>query len=214
MLRPAQEGKLKILHADDHVMFRDGIQAVISQKYPDVQLLGAGTVADAMDLLIEHEDVDLIFLDLDMPGMEYFIGLNAIRQFRPQTLLIVLSESEKLEDMRECLEAGVQGFVHKSESGEAMLEAMDKVLAGEGYFSDIRVSRFAEAVDTKTNYLSERQKQVLQLVAEGGSNKLVARKLDISDNTVKVHIQKIFKLLDVSTRMVAVDKARGLGEII
>lgn len=214
MLSPTPENEIKILHADDHIMFRDGIRAVISQQRPDAQLLGAGTVADAMDLLSEHEDIVLLLLDMDMPGMEYFIGLNAIRQFRPQMFVIVVSESDKLEDMRECLEAGVQGFVHKSESGEALLEAMDKVLAGDGYFSDIRVSRFAEAVDTQTNYLSERQKQVLQLVAEGGSNKLVAKKLDISDNTVKVHIQKIFKILDVTTRMGAVDKARGLGEII
>ena len=214
MLRSRQETQLKIIHADDHVMFREGIRSIIHQQQPDIQLLGTGTIADTMDLLIEHENVDLLLLDLDMPGMEYFIGLNAIRQFRPKMLLIVVSESTRLEDMRECLEAGVQGFVHKSESSDALLKAMCKVLAGEGYFTDIKISRFSEVIDTQTNYLSERQKQVLQLIAEGASNKVVARKLDISDNTVKVHVQKIFRLLDVNTRMQAVDKARELREII
>lgn len=214
MLHSEQEAQLKIVHADDHLMFRQGIESMINQQLPPVQLLGAGTIAETMDLLIEHEDVNLLLLDLDMPGMEYFTGLNAIRQFRPDLLLLVLSESIRLDDMRECLNAGVQGFIHKSESLEALLKAISQVLAGEGYFSDVKVSRFSEVIDTRTNYLSERQKQVLQLISEGASNKLVARRLDISDNTVKVHVQKIFRLLDVNTRMHAVEKARELREII
>ncbi|MEO6023476.1 MAG: response regulator transcription factor [Burkholderiales bacterium] len=211
---------MKILLADDHTLFREAMLHPLRQLDAEAQIFQTGTAAEALAVVEQHRDVDLVLLDLNMPGMD---GLAAVMTFRdrfPDLPLVVLSASEEHHDIQAVLDAGAMGFVPKSSSTQVMLGALRLVLAGGPYVPPLLLQRAQYTIDppskppirpgvsVSTNDLTPRQAEVLEALAEGLSNKLIGRKLNLSEGTVKVHLAAIFRALDAKNRTDAVLRAQ------
>ena len=206
---------MKLLIVDDHAIVREGVAAMLRQAGPDTLVLQAGDGAEGVRLAEAHPDLDAVFLDLQMPGAD---GMSAVPEFgrrRPDLPVIVLSSSEDPEDVRRALGLGALGYVPKSALPLTLLSALRLVLAGDIYVPPLMVDAAARggpsapAADVgRHGALTERQREVLQLLSEGLSNKDIGRALNLSDKTVKAHITAIFKALDVVNRTQAASAAR------
>lgn len=196
---------VKILLADDHPLFRDGMHYLLRQLDGVTVLLEAGDIVTALALLREHADLDLILLDLNMPGMEGFSGYEALEREVPEIPIVIVSASESPLDIQHALEAGAAGYIPKSFTTETMVNALQLVLEGRTYRPPLNDPELA-----LLNRLSGRQATVLRLICDGLDNKRIAERLFISENTVKHHVTTIFKILGVNSRTQAVLKAREL----
>jgi len=212
---------MKFLVVDDHPVLREGLAALIRQVGVDTCVLQARDAAEALDLLDRTEDIELVIVDLVMPGMG---GLDAIGEFgrrRPEMPVIVLSSSEDPQDARRALARGALGYVPKSANPNTLLAAIRLVLNGELYIPALVLNEDGghtqrsrpEDATPQTGQLTERQIDVLRLVSEGQSNKAIAHALDLSENTVKVHVSAIFKALQVVNRTQAASAGRERGMI-
>jgi DNA-binding NarL/FixJ family response regulator len=212
---------MKILLADDHTLFREAMLHPLRQLDTNAEIFQAGTATQALAIAQEKTDLDLVLLDLNMPGMD---GLTAVMTFRdrfPDLPLVVLSASEEHDNIQAVLDAGAMGFVPKSSSTQVMLGALRLVLSGGPYIPPMLLQRAQYAIDppAKTpqrtiptagamDDLTPRQFEVLEALAEGLSNKLIGRKLELSEGTVKVHLAAIFRALDAKNRTDAVIRAQ------
>ena len=211
---------MKILLADDHTLFREAMLHPLRQLDAAAEIFQAGTATQALAIAEEKSDLDLVLLDLNMPGMD---GLTAVMTFRdrfPELPLVVLSASEEHHDIQAVLDAGAMGFIPKSSSTQIMLGALRLVLSGGPYIPPLLLQRAQYAIDPPTRAarpaatiggaedLTPRQFEVLEALAEGLSNKLIGRKLNLSEGTVKVHLAAIFRALDAKNRTDAVITAQ------
>lgn len=212
---------MKILLADDHTLFREAMLHPLRQLDADAEIFQAGTATQALAIAQEKSNLDLVLLDLNMPGMD---GLTAVMTFRdrfPDLPLVVLSANEEHDNIQAVLDAGAMGFVPKSSSTQVMLGALRLVLSGGPYIPPMLLQRAQYAIDPPTKTaprtipaagamedLTPRQFDVLEALAEGLSNKLIGRKLDLSEGTVKVHLAAIFRALDAKNRTDAVIRAQ------
>lgn len=215
---------MKILIADDHALVREGLKTVLQQFAPDTRVLEAGDGAELLHQLAAHTPVDIALLDLYMPGGDGFDLVGRVCDRYPAMPVIVLSASDRPADMRKALDRGASGFIPKSTSQDVMLSAIKLVLSGGVYIppdllkgdSEVR-EQFAPLgpnqplPDGSLNHLTERQRQVLGLLAKGKQNKLIARELGLSEHTVKIHVTAILKALGVANRTQAVLAAQRLG---
>ncbi len=197
---------MKILLADDHTLFRQGIRLLVEQLDEPVEVLEADTV-DAVLALLDTE-LDLLFLDLNMPGMANLAGFYAMRRQFPELKIIILSASEDGDTIKTLMQEGAKAYLHKSADAEVMLSAMRRVLAGEIYLDEVWQNLLTSSESPR---LAPRQREVLVLMAEGKKNKQIATVLEISENTVKSHVKSIFDILSVRSRFEAIAKARELG---
>jgi DNA-binding NarL/FixJ family response regulator len=209
---------MKVLLIDDHALFRDALSLLITQKLPDLTLLQAGSMAEALQVLQANPDVPLALLDLGLPDSQGLDSLARVHDAAPLVTVVVLSADERRETIIAAIEAGAAGFIPKTAQGSVLDNALRVVLDGGVY-----VPR--EALDTPgaarpvgllpesgaTLDLSPRQLDVLRLLIEGKSNKLICRELDLSESTVKTHLGAIFRRLDVNSRTQAVLAAARLG---
>jgi DNA-binding NarL/FixJ family response regulator len=208
---------MKLLVIDDHSIVLDGLAALLMSAKPDAVVLTAQDAGDARKLLSAHPDIDIILLDLRLPG---FSGHEAISQFvrlRPDLPIIVLSSSEDPSDVRKAIALGALGYVPKSASRRALLSAIDLVMNGEIYVPALIVGhsdfgmRAGESVAQIAPHLTDRQIEVLSMLSQGQSNKSIAVGLNLSEKTVKIHISAIFKALNVVNRTQAAAVGRELG---
>lgn len=211
----------RILLVDDHALFREGVAGVLAARLPQARLELAADVASA-SALMDREHFDLVLLDLTLGADN---GLLALRQWRLLANcppIVVLSASSALADMNAALEAGARGYIPKSVTGALLVSAIELVRAGGIYIPPELLSGFrstggfaaasappGRAADQET--LTPRQLEVLSLLAEGLSNKHIARRLEMADGTVRTHINAIFRVLDASNRTQAVMRAQQLG---
>lgn len=186
---------MKILIADDHPLFREGMQYLLRQLHAEVILLEAGDIAEAAALLAEHRDVDLILLDLNMPGMENFKGYFTLEKKNPNIPIVILSASESPVDIEQALEAGAAGYILKSSTTDIMLGALRMVLDGYIYRPPFNNPNHA-----LLDQLSDSQKEVLRLLCQGRDNRDIARRVGLSESTVKHHVSKILKLSGAASR--------------
>lgn len=206
---------MKLLIVDDHAIVREGIAAMLRQAGPDTQVLQASDGAAGLQLAEAHADLDVVFLDLQMPGVD---GMSAVPEFgkrRPELPVIVLSSSEDPGDVRRALALGALGYVPKSALPQTLLSALRLVLAGDIYVPPLMLDADGTLPDAvprsdgaRRAVLTERQLEVLRLLSEGLSNKEIGRVLGLSDKTVKAHITVIFRTLDVVNRTQAASAAR------
>jgi len=208
---------MKILIADDHALFREGLRHVLLQFGAGVTVIEAPNCEQALSLSALNPDLDLALLDLKMPGMDGFEAMSLLLERSPALPIVVLSSSEDPADMRRALEAGAMGFISKSETAQVILSALRLVLSGGIYVppalvreSAIRAQSHASAASSR---LTPRQLGVLSLVVQGKSNKMIARELDLSEATVKVHVSAIMKALDAVNRTQVAMTAKKLGLI-
>ncbi|MEM7017954.1 MAG: response regulator transcription factor [Pseudomonadota bacterium] len=200
---------MKILHADDHPMLLVAVKYLLEKLDSAVHVISTASFSETQNALSLHNDLELLLLDLEMPGTKGMSGFHTLRQQWPELRIAILSGSEEPERIHEALDNGAVGFIPKSHSGELMLNAFKLILAGGVYVPGPLPPR------ASTDYeLSERQQQVLALIATGASNKDIAGELYISEGTVKVHVNTIFKTLKVKNRTQAILKAREGGLLI
>ena len=206
---------IKVILADDHVLFRDGFALLLQQYEPDVQCLTCGALADALGLLQNHCDADLLLLDLNMPGMRGAASVQEIHLTHPGLPVMILSGEESRTQMAALLAAGAAGYVPKSSSAGVMISAIRLVLAG-GIYVPSQLLGNAPALsvsDTAADpgtHLTERQTEVLRLLAAGKPNKLICRELQMSEGTVKAHINAIYRNMGVANRTEATLAAQRL----
>ncbi len=202
---------MKILVADDHALFREGLNFLLLELGDEVSLLEACNASEATELAGAHDDLDLILLDLDMPGLDSFTGLRTLRNRHPEIPVVVVSASEDEADIRRVLEADASGFIPKSTSGQEMLNILRRILDGETYVPDQAAGLSYTVEDDPGSQLTPRQREVLRLMCAGQSNKLIAQTLGMAEGTVKIHVTAILKALNASNRTQAVIMASQYG---
>ena len=207
---------MRFLIVDDHAVLREGLSALLRQGRPDCVVLGAGDGARGLEIARAQPDIDVVFLDLEMPGLSGVALVEAFGAQNPELPIVVLSSSESPNDARRALAAGALGYVPKSASSKTLMAALTMVLQGDIYVPPLLLGETSSVgapagAARSPNGRTERQVEVLRLVASGLSNKEIAKALDLSDKTVKVHLSAIFKALGVVNRMQAANAARKAG---
>lgn len=200
---------MKIILADDHTLFREGLQFLLQALGPQPEMLFAGDYAGTAALLAAHPDAALALVDLDMPGREREGGVQRLLALAPTLPVVVLSACEDASVVRHVLDAGAMGFIPKRERPDVMLGALRLVLAGGVYVPPMLLSSTARPVSVAT--LTARQIEVLGCLAQGHANKVIARQLGMTEATVKAHTGAIFRTLEVANRAQAVLAAQRLG---
>lgn len=210
---------MKLLIVDDHPVLREGLAALLRQTGPDTVILQAGTALEAMALVGQHQDIDVLVLDLVMPGMGGLPALSEFGRRRPDLPVIVLSSSEDPREARRALALGAMGYVPKSAGQHTLIAAIELVMAGELYVPPLVLNDAVERLGHTGRHgdgaphLTERQIEVLRRVSQGQPNKTIANELDLSEKTVKAHITAIFKALNVVNRTQAAAAGRDAGLI-
>lgn len=201
--------RVKILLVDDHALFREGMVHVLAALGDDVEVLQADGAKRALELLGARDDLDLLLVDLALPDARPFEVLEAARRLQPQVPVVVVSATEDRFEIDRAESLGAQGYVFKSSPGHALLAALRRVIAGELVFPErTRATSHAGPVE-----LTDRQRDVLRMLARGQSNKEIAGTLGVAENTVKVHLAALYKTLGVTRRTGALLKAQSLGLI-
>ena len=195
--------------ADDHPLFRGALREAVSGLFEHVEIGEAGSFEDVAKLLESGGEVDLILLDLNMPGVRGFSGLMYLRAQYPSVPIVVVSANDDPTVIRRCMDLGTSGFIPKTLGIEEMRAAIKRVLEG-GVWTPPDVDLSAGA-DTETANLMARlasltpqQVRVLMMLSEGLLNKQIAYELTISEATVKAHVSAILQKLDVDSRTQAV----------
>lgn len=210
---------MQVLICDDHPIVASAMGMTVEAAF-DAEVHIAHSCADALDRARTMGAVDLLLLDLHIPGEDPRENLNAARAACPQTPVVVFSGSEDPDHLRMALEMDVNGFLPKSSRPEVVEAALRLVLAGGRYLPDavrtLALEAAAPATPPATVTLAEagltdRQMQVLHLLASGSANKQIARNLGISPSTAKAHVAQVLSALGAANRTEAVALARGRG---
>ena len=203
---------MKILHADDHPMFREGLRFFLQLLGPEVTVLEAGNLRAALDKLALEWPVDLMLLDLQMPGVSEIEGFLTIRRAYPALPVVIVSGVNDPQIIRTLLDGGARGYIPKFTGSEQLMDALRRVLNGEVYVPDAMFLPPSQAAGSgESAQLTSRQSQILPLLAEGMPNKRIANALGLTEGTVKQHLKDLFRRLNANNRTQAVREARRLG---
>ena len=204
---------MKILHADDHSLFREGLGFFLRLLDASVTSLEAGNLQATLDKLALESPVELLLLDLEMPGMNGLEGFHTIRRRYPDLRIAIVSGVTDTRVIRELLDGGARGYIPKFAGSEQLMGALRRVLKGEIYVPDGLFAAALQGVanDDKSSPLTSRQHEILPLLAEGMPNKQIASTLSVTEGTIKQHLKDLFRRLGVRNRTQAVKEARRLG---
>lgn len=209
---------MKILIADDHALFRDGLALRLEQIVPDAAISQASGYSQVFKLIKSDTAPDVLILDIEMQDMPWLESLKQIRELSPQTKVIVVSASEDNRTIRTILATGVRGYIPKRSEIKVFNNAFQLILDGGTYVPPNLIETNAtlnnlsgKNLGVKT--LTNRQSQVLNLIAEGKSNKQIAYDMGVSESTVKLHINALLRSLHVTNRTQAVITAQKIGII-
>jgi DNA-binding NarL/FixJ family response regulator len=202
---------LKILIIEDHALVREGLVRLLARIESGVVLRDCADFDSALAVLEDEDEVDLVLLDLALPGIDGFVGLDILRRQFPALPVVVVSAFDDAPTITRVMNLGASGFIPKAFSGEALLAALHEVLAGNIFRPDgagkaARLDELAplppagNGVQPGEVGLTERQAQVLALLVRGLSNREIGDTLELSEGTVKIHVTAIFKALGVASR--------------
>ncbi len=217
---------MNILLVDDHPLFREGMSMLLRSLLENVSTLEAGSCEEALEKLASTDQVDLMLIDIGLPGMSGLEGLSVVRRDFPDIPVVVLSSNDDRESVLSALDRGAMGFVPKS-SSKGVLEAALKLILAKGVYLPANVF-LAERAGTDIRMpltpigqqrnitceqlgLTPRQTDVLHLVLQGKSTKTICRDLNLSISTIKTHTSAALRALNVTTRTQAVIAAGKLG---
>ena len=207
------EQSIRILLVDDHTLFRSGIKALLARQ------AGFDVVGEAADgaegvKLAKQLDPDVVLLDLNMPGISGVEALTLMLQDQPKRAVVMLTVSEEADDLTAALKAGARGYLLKNIDADFLTQAVARAAAGESVMSDSMTAKLmaqfrhgaaapVEPEEQELDKLTPREREILGFLAQGKSNKEIARSLDLAESTVKIHVQNILKKLSLSSRVQA-----------
>jgi DNA-binding NarL/FixJ family response regulator len=201
-----------LLVADDHPLFRAAVLHVLHERLPQFRTLEAASAATLGTALQEHPEVELVLLDLSMPGARGFSSLLHVRGEYPEVPVVVISSNDHPRVIRRAQQFGAAGFIPKSAPAEAMGEAIEAVLDGGSWFPPMAAERSEADAElaARLAQLTPQQFRVLLCLADGLLNKQIAAALGLAENTVKVHVTAILKKLACYSRTQAAVLVRSL----
>lgn len=200
----------RIIVADDHPLFREAMVSTVRRLLPAAELEQAGSLQDVLALISNQDAPDTLILDLRFPGLTCIGRLAELRRQLPRTTLIVASMVDDPAVIAEVMAAGADGFIGKSLTPEEIGAAILAIREGELVVSYVSCGLLPQlGADSELEQLTHRQHDVLRLIAQGKTNKEIARALDISPFTVRIHVSSLLKTLNVPTRTAAAVKYSG-----
>lgn len=208
---------MKILLIDDHSLFRDGLELILKHLDDSVQLLNCCSYETAIPLIEDNPDLDIILLDLGLPGLSDIDALSALRETLPSTPVVVLSSNDHSEKIQQALNHGAQGYIPKSSRANLLIHALKLVLSGNIYIPpEVLARQRPHTYDRASTHnalipLTSRQTDVLNKLVKGYSNKEIGKSLNMAESTVRVHIAAILKSLEANNRTQAVHVAIEKG---
>jgi DNA-binding NarL/FixJ family response regulator len=219
---------MNILLVDDHVLFREGIALLLQPLLDGGEILEAGNCEQAFGALQKHDGVDLVLMDLGLPGLSGLDGIAMMRERHADSPVVALSSSDDRETVLRALDAGAMGFIAKSSSSGVLKGALKLILAKGIYlppsaflsdrpscstFTETSISSETKPVAKTPSALglTSRQADVLYLILQGKPAKVICRELGLSASTVKTHTSAVLRALNVTTRTQAVVAASKLG---
>jgi len=206
---------MRIVIADDHPLVRGALRTSITALLGPVEIIEAGSFEELAPAF-SGGDIDLVLLDLTMPGVQGFSGLLYLRASHPATPVIIVSGNEDRTVIRRCIELGASGYIPKSLDGAAMGSAIQQVLDGGSWTpDDIDLTSAPDATTSdmvrRLASLTPQQVRVLMMLSTGLLNKQIAYELSVSEATVKAHVSAILQKLDVDSRTQAVIAASKIA---
>lgn len=216
---------MQILVADDHKLVRDGLKPFLQELAPDVEILDASNMDEALAVADKTDKLGLVLLDLMMPGMDGLKGLELLRAKCADVPVVIVSGFSSREHVIAAVQAGAAGFIPKTVSGTAMVNALRLVLSGEKYLPS---STFFDAPNNQMSMpmpaapkpvgvpppfdkLSRREGEILALLVEGRTNKEIAICLDLQEITIKVHLRNVYRKIGAANRAQAVRISMSSG---
>lgn len=205
---------IRILLVDDHTLFRSGLKALLSRQ-ADFEIVGEASDGLKGVKLAEQLKPDLVLLDLDMPVMNGTEALAQMLAANRELPVVMLTVSEDAEDLKEAFVLGARGYLVKNIDAEYLVNGVRQVVAGESVMSPEMTSKFVNGIRAKhlslmpevrpetVKSLTERERQILGRLAQGASNREMANLLNMSESTVKAHLQRIMRRFDFSSRVQA-----------
>lgn len=200
---------MKIMVADDHALVREGMQSILKEIADGIEVLEA---QNREEILAQgkHGDIDLLLLDLHMPGIGNVQGVERICETMPSTAIVVLSANEATHIIRGCMDAGAMGFIPKSTPNPIILNAIRLVLSGDRYAPFMHLNQTDRS--NTADKVTPRQIEIWKSLADGLSNKEIGRELNLTEGTVKQHISALFKRLGIRSRAEAIQKAKEMWD--
>lgn len=224
---------MKLLIADDHTLFRDALVQYIERTGMDVSICVAKDFFESFEAVKKNPDYDLILMDLRMPGMDGMEGFRKMRETFPDVPAALMSGVAEKEDVEQAMALGAVGYFPKTLSGKALIKGIKSILDGEtfvplekktntimpAYYADSKPDNFQyrnmtvqrSAMETDNYNLTPREKEVLEFLARGASNKEIANALELQVVTVKLHVRGVCRKLEAANRTQAALKATQLG---
>ena len=205
---------IRILLVDDHTLFRSGLKALLSRQ-DDFEVVGEASDGLEGVKLAEQLPPDLVLLDLDMPVMNGTEALAQMMEMNRQLPVVMLTVSEDADDLKEAFVLGARGYLVKNIDADYLVNSIRKIVAGESVMSPEMTSKFVNGIRAKNlslmpevrpetvRSLTERERQILGCLAQGASNREMAQMLNMSESTVKAHLQRIMRRFDFSSRVQA-----------
>lgn len=198
---------MRLLICDDHAIFRAGLRTVLPNLGREIELEEVANARAALER-VEAGGIDLVLLDLHMPGLDGWQALRRLRSAHPTVAIVIVSASEDPGDVRRALDDGASGFIPKTSDADLLRAALEVVLSGGVYVpSQILAAPETGAVDderegrrARARQLTARQREVLVLMSRGLSNREIGETLGIAAGTVKTHVATLLEILDVSNR--------------
>lgn len=201
--------KIRVLLVDDHTLFRSGIMSLL-QRNSDFEVVGeAGDGLEGIKR-VRSLKPDVVLIDLHMPGVSGLEAVKAIAEEMPDVKVLMLTVSEDAQDLIDALRSGASGYLLKNIETDALISAIRGVVNGESIVSPqmtakliqgVRDQPRSESAPVERDRFSPRERDIMYSLALGESNKEIARKLDLAESTVKIHVQNIFKKLNMSSRV-------------
>ena len=205
---------MKILIIDDHSLYRDGLKFNLANIMPEAQILDAENMSQALEKLQQNDDVNLVLANWDMPDIKWKDGIKTLKEVSKNSQIGVIASSGENSDIKKILNMGLCCFLPKNIDAKVLNSALGLVLNGGSYFPPSLLKQPADNIfSPNRKHLTNRQLEVLKYLAQGLSNKQIAYKMNVSEATVKLHINALLRSVDATNRTQAVIKSQQLGII-